>query len=98
MTSDAVTASLQARRAGNRTALAVGVYATLFVLSSEVSSIREMSPWAEDPFDLVMSIAALVVPFVAAVTFVRFQRWADAPEMPAGRSVSGSEGWQWCWR
>src|SRR4029079_356444 len=82
MSSEAIIATLRARRAGNRAAFAVCAFELLFFLSSQVRVVRERSPWADDPYDLMVSIAALVVPVVAVVTFVRFQRWVDGPAMP----------------
>jgi hypothetical protein len=82
MSSEAIIATLRARRAGNRAAFAVCAFELLFFLSSQVRVVRERSPWADDPYDLVVSIAALVVPVVGVVTFVRFQRWADEAAMP----------------
>jgi hypothetical protein len=68
------------RRAGNLAASATVLFIGLFWLSSEIESVRTISPWADDPWDAVMSIAALVVPVVAAMTFIRAQRWrGDGP-------------------
>jgi hypothetical protein len=68
------------RRAGNLAAGATVLFIGLFWVSSEIESVRSVSPWADDPWDAVMSIAALVVPAVAAMTFIRAQRWrGDGP-------------------
>jgi hypothetical protein len=71
------------RRAGNRAALAVVVFGIFYWLSTQVAEIRAGSPWAEDPPDAFVSIAAMLVPFVAAVTFVRVQRWHGERFIPA---------------
>ena len=55
----------------------------MFVFSAELPSVRAHSPWAEDPYDVVISFAALLVPLVAVLTFVRCQRWRGLALMPA---------------
>ena len=55
----------------------------LFVFSAELPAVRPHSPWAEDPYDAVDSFAALLVPLVAVLTFVRCQRWRGSAAMPA---------------
>jgi hypothetical protein len=70
------------RRAGNLAASATVLFIGLFWLSSEIESVRTVSPWADDPWDAVMSIAALVVPVVAAMTFIRAQRWRGGGPIP----------------
>ncbi len=68
------------RRAGNLAASATVLFIGLFWVSSEIESVRSVSPWADDPWDVVMLIVALVVPVVAAMTFIRAQRWrGDGP-------------------
>ena len=71
------------RRAGNLAAPAVVVFGIFYWLSTQVAAIRAGSPWAEDPPDAFVSIAAMIVPFVAAITFVRVQRWHGAAVIPA---------------
>ena len=70
-------------RAANAAAPAVVAFWALFVVSTQISPVREHSPWAEDPYDAVVSFAALVVPVVAAITFLRCQRWRGSRPMPA---------------
>jgi hypothetical protein len=68
------------RRTGNIAAAAAVLFIGLFWVSSEVESVRSVSPWADDPSDAVMSVVALVVPVVAVMTFIRAQRWrGDGP-------------------
>ena len=43
------------RQAANAAALAVVFFWTLFVFSAEIPAIRVHSPWAEDPYDAVVS-------------------------------------------
>ena len=76
-------ATVAVRRAGNVGAISLVAFGVLFVLSCEVPDLRAESPWAEDPYDLVVSVTALVAPFVGALTFVRVQRWAASDSMPA---------------
>lgn len=71
-----------ARRAANAAALAVSVFLALFVFSAEIPSVRAHSPWAEDPYDAVVSFSVLLVVLVASVTFVRCQRWRGPRPMP----------------
>jgi hypothetical protein len=80
---DGHTATRLTRRAANAVALAVVVFLALFVFSAELPSVRAHSPWAEDPYDVVISFAALLVPLVAVLTFVRCQRWRGLAPMPA---------------
>jgi hypothetical protein len=71
------------RRAANLVGAAFLAFFALFWLSSEVGWIRAQSPWAEDPFDLFVSIGALVAPVVAFLTFTRVQRYDSQAHMPA---------------
>jgi len=80
---DGHTATRLTRRAANAVALTVVVFLALFVFSAELPSVRAHSPWAEDPYDVVISFAALLVPLVAVLTFVRCQRWRGLAPMPA---------------
>jgi hypothetical protein len=76
-------ASLLTRRTANVAAPAVMAFLALFVFSAELPAVRAHSPWAEDPYDVVDSFAALLVPLVAVLTFVRCQRWRGPATMPA---------------
>ena len=80
---DGHTATRLTRRAANAAAVADVVFMALFVFSAELPSVRAHSPWAEDPYDVVISFAALLVPLVAVLTFVRCQRWRGLAPMPA---------------
>jgi len=59
------------RDAANAAAVAVLAYAALFILTTQVRGIRAVSPFGEDPADLVSSFAALFLPLVAGATWVR---------------------------
>ncbi len=71
------------RRAGNLAALAVVAFGAFYWVSTQVAQIRAASPWAEDPPDAFVSIGAMLVAFVAVLTFVRVQRWNPEPIIPA---------------
>jgi hypothetical protein len=75
-------ATTATRRAGNLAALSALAFVILFWVSSEIASVRAQSPWSEDPWDAVLSVAVLVLPFVAIVTFVRAQRWRGSVPVP----------------
>lgn len=61
---------------------AVAALAALWLASTQVRAIRAHSPWADDPYDAVLSVASLVLPFVWAVTTARLLRWSPAPAAP----------------
>ena len=52
------------RDAANASAGAVAAFALLWLLSTQASWIRAWSPFAEDPWDAVMTYAAIFLPFV----------------------------------
>ena len=80
------------RRCANVAALAVTAWLVLFGVSSELEPIRARSPWSEDPWDAVVSLAMLLVIFVTGLTFVRVQRRASLGTMPAVELVSVERG------
>ena len=59
------------RDAANVAGLAVVVFAGMWFASTQVRDIREWSPFAEDPWDAVMTYAAIFLPFVAGPTWIR---------------------------
>lgn len=59
------------RDAANVSAVAVALFAVLWLLATQTKWIREWSPFAEDPWDAVMTYAAIFLPFVAAPTWIR---------------------------
>ena len=69
------------RRAANAIGVAVVAWFVLFFVSSEVAAVRAVSPWSEDPPDLVVSLAFLLLGVVGPVTFVRVQQDAGTPFM-----------------
>ena len=72
MSPDPVTRST--RRAANAAAIAVVAYAALWYATTQVRSIRDVSPFAEDPWDAVASYAAIFLPMVAGATWIRSLR------------------------
>jgi hypothetical protein len=80
------------RAAANAAACAVLAYAVLWVLSTQVAAIRAISPFADDPWDVVASYAAIFLPVVAGATWIRSLRHRDAvlPDATARRIRWGS--------
>jgi hypothetical protein len=74
------------------TGFAVVVWLTLAWVSSEMRSVRMQSPWSDDPPDLFVSLAVLVVGFVGLLTFIRVQRHARLPVMPAATADDALRG------
>jgi hypothetical protein len=70
------------RVAANVAAVAVVVYAVLWVLTTQVDEIRAVSPFAVDPWDAVASYASIFLPFIAGPTWIRSLRHRG-PELPA---------------
>lgn len=70
------------RDAANVAAAAVVVYALLWVLSTQVRSVRAISPFADDPWDVFASYAAIFLPVVAGATWIRSLR-NRGPVLPA---------------
>ena len=62
------------RDAANVSAVAVVVYALLWLLSTQVATIRTISPFADDPWDAVATYSAIFLPFVAGATWIRSLR------------------------
>jgi len=60
------------------TGFAVVVWFALAWISSEIRVLRAQSPWSDDPPDLFVSLAVLIVGFVGLLTFVRVQRHGPA--------------------
>jgi hypothetical protein len=70
------------RDAANVAAAAVVVYVLLWILSTEVRSVRAISPFAEDPWDVFAGYAAIFLPVVAGATWIRSLR-NRGPILPA---------------
>ena len=73
----------QVRRAANLAGVAVVIWVVLFFLSSEIGAVRAVSPWSEDPADLVVSLTFLLLGVVGPVTFIRVQQDAGRMVMRA---------------
>jgi hypothetical protein len=75
------------RLAANVAAVAVTIYALLWVATTQVDLIREVSPFGEDPWDAVASYASIFLPIVAGATWIRSlrHRGATLPPVTAAR-------------
>jgi hypothetical protein len=80
------------RDAANAAAVAVVAYAMLWLVTTQVRSVREVSPFADDPYDLVASYAAIFLPLVAGATWIRSlaHRGPVLPRTVASRITLGS--------
>jgi hypothetical protein len=74
------------------TGFAVVVWFALAWISSEIRVIRAQSPWSDDPPDLFVSLAVLIVGFVGLLTFIRVQRHARLSVMPAATADDALRG------
>ena len=70
------------RRAANLAALAVVAFAALSLSTTQIRAIRSVVPWADDPYDAVVSFAMLLLPLVVLVTLVRSVRYRGVREIP----------------
>ncbi len=59
------------RRAGAAGLVAVASFIVLFAVTGQVGSVRSRSPWSGDPYDAVVSYAAVIIAVVAPTTLVR---------------------------
>jgi ElaB/YqjD/DUF883 family membrane-anchored ribosome-binding protein len=82
MTRSADPTTRATRDAANVAAAAVVCYAVLWLLSTQVRSIRAVSPVADDPWDAIATYAAIFLPFVAGATWIRSVRHRE-PSLPA---------------
>ena len=62
------------RLAANAAALAALAWAALYLLTTQIASVRAVSPFADDPWDAVASYAAIGMPFVVGATWIRSLR------------------------
>jgi hypothetical protein len=75
MSSSAVSATTRATRLTALTsAAAVVAFALFWALTTQVKSIRAVSPFAGDPWDAFATYAAIFLPFVAQPTWIRSLR------------------------
>jgi hypothetical protein len=74
------------------TGFAVVVWFALAWISSEIQVLRAQSPWSDDPPDLFVSLAVLIVGFVGLLTFIRVQRHARLAVMPAATADDALRG------
>jgi hypothetical protein len=80
------------RDAANVAAGAVVMYAVLWLLSTQVKSIRAVSPFADDPWDAFATYAFIFLPLVAGATWIRSLRHRERilPAPTASRIRWGS--------
>ena len=71
MTPSTDRATRATREAAIVVAAAVGLYAILWILSTQIGAIREVSPFADDPWDAVASYTAIFLPVIAGATWIR---------------------------
>jgi hypothetical protein len=74
MTDERDPATRATRRAANAAVLAVMAWAALYLVTTQVPSLRAASPFADDPWDVVVSYAAIFLPLVVGATLVRSLR------------------------
>jgi hypothetical protein len=83
MSSSAVSATTRATRLTALTsAAAVVAFALFWALTTQVKSIRAVSPFAGDPWDAFATYAAIFLPFVALPTWIRSLRHRE-PMLPS---------------
>ncbi|MFD8395373.1 hypothetical protein ACFV2N_40810 [Streptomyces sp. NPDC059680] len=54
---------------------AAGVFEALTVLETQDKTVRAASPWQDDPYDVVVSLAQFAVPMLALVIALRLLAW-----------------------
>lgn len=62
------------RLAANVALLAVAAWAALYLVTAQIHNVRAASPFADDPWDIVVSYSAIFLPIVVGATFVRSLR------------------------
>jgi hypothetical protein len=70
------------RGAANAAAFAIVLFGVLFLVSTQIGSVRAHSPWANDPYDFVATFAVITLGLVAALTWIRSQRYRGVRELP----------------
>jgi hypothetical protein len=81
------------RDAANGAAAAVVAYAILWFVTTQIQAVREVSPFGEDPWDLVASFAVVMLPLVVGATFVRsVAHRGPRLERPVARRIALGSG------
>jgi hypothetical protein len=62
------------RLAANVALLALVVWAALYLVTTQIQDVRVASPFADDPWDIVVSYSAIFLPIVVGATLVRSLR------------------------
>ena len=60
------------------------LFEALTVLETQDKTVRAASPWQDDPYDAVVSLAQFTVPILAVVLGLRLLAWRS-PGGPASR-------------
>ncbi len=60
---------------------AAGLFEVLTALATQAKSVRAVSPWREDPYNVVVSLTVLAVPMLALAILLRLPAWR-APGSP----------------
>lgn len=81
------------RDAANAAGFAVVAFAVLWFVTTQIHAVRAVSPFGEDPSDLVASFAVLFLPLVAGATFVRsVAHRGPRLETPVARRIAIGSG------
>jgi hypothetical protein len=70
------------RTADDVAAVSAACFFLLFIASSQLPTVRATSAWADDPYDAVISVVALILPVVALITWLRGLRWRSPRAIP----------------
>lgn len=62
------------RLAANIAACSVVAWAALYLVTTQIATVRAASPFGNDPWDIVVSYSAIFLPIVVGATFVRSLR------------------------
>jgi hypothetical protein len=74
------------RLAANAAAFAVVAWAILYVVTTQIGTVRAASPFGNDPWDIVVSYSAIFLPIVVGATWVRSLRHRGPHLEPATAS------------
>ena len=83
------------RLAANAAAFAVVAWAILYLVTTQIASLRAVSPFGDDPWDIVASYSAIFLPLVVGATWIRSLRHrgphleaATASRIRAGTAIA----------
>jgi hypothetical protein len=71
------------------TAMASVAYLVFWTVTTQVASIRAIVPFGEDPYDLIASVAIVLLPLIGGLTAVRIVRYGPSkiPEGPVAARI-----------